>query len=143
LTEALERLDVPEPWRLAEPLVRAGVDAAWVERASELAGPATAAALRWVAASLTARGLAEELSDSAERMSRLVGAVKAYAYMDRGDVVEMDIHEGLDTTLTVLGYKLKHTSIAVERDYDRTLPKVLARGSELNQVWTNLLDNAI
>jgi signal transduction histidine kinase len=99
--------------------------------------------LEWVAASLSARGLAAELSDSAERMSRLVGAVKSYTYMDRGDVVDTDIHEGLDTTLIVLGHKLKHTSIAIERDYDRTLPKVLANGSELNQVWTNLLDNAI
>ena len=143
LSDALERLDIPEPWRLTEPLVRAGVDAAWVERVRELAGPATAAALEWVAASLTARGLASELSDSAERMSRLVGAVKSYAYMDRGDVVDTDIHEGLDTTIVVLGHKLKHTEIAIERDYDRSLPKVLAGGSELNQVWTNLLDNAI
>jgi signal transduction histidine kinase len=143
LTDALEQLDVREPWRLAEPLVRGGVDAQWVERVHELAGPATAGALEWVAASLTARGLAVELSDSAERMSRLVGAVKSYSYMDRGAVVEADIHEGLDTTLVVLGHKLKHTSIAIERDYDRTLPKVLVSGSELNQVWTNLLDNAI
>jgi signal transduction histidine kinase len=143
LTDALERVDVREPWRLAEPLVRAGVDGAWVERVRELAGPATGAVLEWVAASLSARGLAAELSDSAERMSRLVGAVKSYTYMDRGDVVDTDIHEGLDTTLIVLGHKLKHTSIAIERDYDRTLPKVLANGSELNQVWTNLLDNAI
>ena len=67
------------------------------------------AALRWVAASLTARGLACELLDSAERMSGLVGAVKSYAYMDRGGLVEVDVHEGLETTLTVLGHKLKHT----------------------------------
>ncbi|MEA2442402.1 MAG: hypothetical protein QOH76_3826 [Thermoleophilaceae bacterium] len=143
LTEALEQAGVPEPWRLAEPLVAAGIDSAWLERVREVAGPATGAALEWVAASLTARGLASELCDSADRMSRLVGAVKSYAYMDRGDVVEADIHEGLDTTLVVLGHKLKHTSIAVERDYDRSLPKLLVRGSELNQVWTNLLDNAI
>ena len=76
-------------------------------------------------------------------MSSLVGAVKSYAYMDRGGVVEVDLHEGLETTLTVLGHKLKHTSIQVVRDYDRTLPKLTVRGSELNQVWTNLLDNAI
>jgi signal transduction histidine kinase len=143
LTDALERLGVSEPWRLAEPLVRAQVDGEWVARVQELAGPATGAALEWVAASLTARGLAAELCDSAERMSRLVGAVKSYAYMDRGDVVEADIHEGLETTIVVLGHKLKHTSIAIERDYDKTLPKLLIRGSELNQVWTNLLDNAI
>jgi signal transduction histidine kinase len=76
-------------------------------------------------------------------MSDLVGAVKSYAYMDRGEVVEVDLHEGLETTLTVLGHKLKHSAIEVVRDYDRSLPKLTVRGSELNQVWTNLLDNAI
>jgi len=76
-------------------------------------------------------------------MSDLVGAVKQYTYMDRGGVVAVDLHEGLETTLKVLGHKLKHTSIEVVRDYDRTLPKLSVRGSELNQVWTNLLDNAI
>ena len=76
-------------------------------------------------------------------MSELVGAVKSYAYMDRGDLVEVDIHEGLETTLIVLGHQLKHTSIEVVRDYDRALPRLTVRGSELNQVWTNLLENAI
>ena len=76
-------------------------------------------------------------------MSTLVGAVKTYAYMDRGELVEVDLHEGLETTLTVLAHKLKHTAIEVRRDYDRSLPKVTVHGSELNQVWTNLLDNAI
>jgi signal transduction histidine kinase len=139
----LEALDVQEPWRLAEPLAAAGVDQGWLDRVAELAGPATGAALRWVAATLTAGRLAAELQESTERMSALVGAVKSYAYMDRGDLVEVDLHEGLETTLTVLGYKLKHTAIAVARDYDRTLPRLTVRGSELNQVWTNLLDNAI
>jgi signal transduction histidine kinase len=139
----LETLDVEEPWRLAEPLAIAGVDQQWLDRVAELAGPATGAALRWVAASLTAGRLAAELEESTERMSALVGAVKSYAYMDRGGLVEVDLHEGLETTLTVLGYKLKHTAIAVVRDYDRTLPRLTVRGSELNQVWTNLLDNAI
>ncbi len=141
--EALEELEVSEPWRLAEPLATAGVDRAWLHEVARLAGPGTGAALSWVAASLTARSLAEELRESAERMSRLVGAVKTYAYMDRGELVEVDLHEGLETTLVVLGHKLKHTAIDVRRDYDRTLPKVTVRGSELNQVWTNLLDNAI
>jgi signal transduction histidine kinase len=92
---------------------------------------------------LTAGRLAAEIQDSTARMTALVGAVKSYAYMDRGDVVEVDLHEGLETTLTVLGHKLKHTQIKVIRDYDRQLPKLTVRGSELNQVWTNLLDNAI
>ncbi len=143
LLARLETLDVPEPWRLAEPLAVAGVDQEWLDRVVELAGPATGAALRWVAATLTAGRLAAELEESTERMSTLVGAVKSYAYMDRGDVVEVDLHEGLETTLTVLAHKLKHTEIELVRDYDRTLPKLAVRGSELNQVWTNLLDNAI
>jgi signal transduction histidine kinase len=63
--------------------------------------------------------------------------------MDRGELVEVDVHEGLETTLAVLGHKLKHTEITVDRAYDKTLPKLTVRGSELNQVWTNLLDNAI
>jgi signal transduction histidine kinase len=143
LLARLEALDVEEPWRLAEPLAIARVGDQWLQRVAELAGPATDAALRWVAASLTAGRLAIELQESTERMSALVGAVKSYAYMDRGGLVEVDLHEGLETTLAVLGYKLKHTEIALVRDYDRTLPKLTVRGSELNQVWTNLLDNAI
>jgi len=139
----MQALDLHEPWRLAEPLAAAGVDRQWLDRVVELAGPAADAALRWVAATLTAGRLSSELCESTERMSSLVGAVKSYAYMDRGGLVEVDLHEGLETTLTVLGYKLKHTSIALVREYDRTLPKLTVRGSELNQVWTNLLDNAI
>ncbi len=108
-----------------------------------IAGPGTDAVLRWVAAGLTAQGLASELQESTRRMSSLVGAVKSYAYMDRGDLVEIDLHEGLETTITILGHKLKQTTIEVVRDYDRTLPHLTVRGSELNQVWTNLLDNAI
>ncbi len=139
----LEALGVAEPWRLAEPLAVAGVDQAWLEQVAEAAGPANGAALRWVAASLTAVRLAAELEESTERMSSLVGSVKSYAYMDRGDLVEVDLHEGLETTIAVLGYKLKHTQIELKREYDRALPKLTVRGSELNQVWTNLLDNAI
>ena len=143
LLPRLEALEVQEPWRLAEPLAAAGIDQAWLDRVAELAGPATDAAVRWVAATLTADRLAAELCESTDRMSTLVGAVKSYAYMDRGAVVEVDVHEGLETTVMVLGHKLKHTEIVVTRDYDRTLPKLTVRGSELNQVWTNLLDNAI
>jgi signal transduction histidine kinase len=143
LSHRLEQLGVAEPWRLAEPLAAAGVDEEWLSRVAEQAGPATEPALGWVAASLTARGLAAELEESTRRMSGLVGAVKSYTYLDRGELVEVDVHEGLDTTLVVLGHKLKHTAIKVVRDYDRSLPRLTVHGSELNQVWTNLLDNAI
>jgi signal transduction histidine kinase len=143
LLERLEALGVPEPWRLAEPLAVAGVDGEWLDEVAALAGPATDAALGWVAATLTAHSLATELQEATRRMSSLVGAVKTYAYMDRGGVVEVDLHEGLETTLIVLGHRLKQTSIEIVRNYDRSIPKVTVRGSELNQVWTNLIENAI
>ena len=143
LVDQLEALGVPEPWWLAEPLAAAGIDHDWIARVHALAGPATDAVLAWLAATLTARGLANELEESTRRMSDLVGAVKSYAYVDRGELVEVDIHEGLETTLVVLGHKLRHATIKVARDYDRSLPRLTVRGSELNQVWTNLLDNAI
>jgi signal transduction histidine kinase len=143
LLARLEALDVPEPWRLAESLSIARVDQEWLDRVAQLAGTATPAALRWVSASLNAGRLAGELCESTDRISALVGAVKDYSYMDRGSLVEVDLHEGLESTLTMLGFKLKHGTIEVRRDFDRTLPRLMVRGSELNQVWTNLLDNAI
>jgi signal transduction histidine kinase len=142
LLERLEALGVPEPWRLVEPLTGA-IDDAWLDRVAAHAGKGTPAALHWVAATITIGKVSRELCESTDRISDLVTAVKSYAYMDRGGLVEVDIHEGLETTLTVLGHKLKHTSIKVVRDYDRALPRMTVRGSELNQVWTNLLDNAI
>jgi len=92
---------------------------------------------------VTAKSLAEELLDSTSRMSTLVGAVKTYAYMDRGGLITADIHEGLESTIVMMGHKLKHTKIKLVRDYDKTLPKLTMHGSELNQVWTNMIHNAI
>ena len=63
--------------------------------------------------------------------------------MDRAAIEEVDVHDGIESTLTILGYRLKHGHIAVERAYDRSLPRVMANGSELNQVWTNLVVNAL
>jgi signal transduction histidine kinase len=139
----LEERGVPGAWRLAEPLASAGLDADWLEQVARLAGPALPAAVRWVAASVTAHSLTEDLRDSTDRMSALVSAIKAYTYMDQAALQEVDVHEGIEATLTILGHKLKHTRIAVERDYADDLPRICVYGSELNQVWTNLLDNAI
>jgi signal transduction histidine kinase len=132
-----------EGWRLAEPLARAGVDQRWLDDLSRAAGSATGAALEWVAASLTARTLVAELHESTARISELVAAVKEYTHMDRAAVEDVDLHEGIESTLTMLGHRLKHGRITIERHYDRTLPKVTVHGSELNQVWTNLLANAL
>jgi signal transduction histidine kinase len=143
MRDRLDEYGVPDAWRLAEPLALAGVDEDWLEQMRVAAGPATPAAIASIAASLNAQRLVSDLRESTDRMYSLVTAVKSYAYMDRGGVVQADVHEGLETTLTVLAHKLKHTQIEVQRDYDRTLPPLTIYGSELNQVWTNLLDNAI
>jgi signal transduction histidine kinase len=143
LTDALTDLGVPEPWTLASPLATAGIDPAYLREVAAAAGELTAPVLRWITASLSARQLAAELAQSTEQMSHLVKAIKAYAYMDRGEVVQVDLREGLETTLTILGHKLKHTTIEIKRDYDPSLAKVTVHGAELNQVWTNLLHNAI
>ena len=143
MREWLEEFGVSDAATTAEPLAAAQVDREWLDKVHALAGSATPAALRYVAAYLNAQGLVSELRESTERMSSLITAVKAYAYMDRGGVVTTDIHEGLDTTLKVLKHKLKHKQVEVERDYDRGLPTITVHGSALNQVWTNLIDNAI
>jgi signal transduction histidine kinase len=143
MLDRLEDLGVHEPWRFAETLAAAGVDDAWLEAVADAAGPATTKALAWVSATLSARGLAEELQESASRMSELVGAIKTYSYMDRGTVVQADVREGIDATIKVMGHKLKHTQIEVRKDYADDLPRLAVHGSELNQVWTNLIDNAV
>jgi signal transduction histidine kinase len=141
--EWLEAHGVADAWRLAEPLAGAGVDTAWLEALETAAGPVLSTAVRWVATSLTARSLSDDLRESTDRMSELVRAIKAYTYMDQADLQEIDVHDGIEATLTMLHHKLKHTDIEVQRRFDPGLPRVCVYGSELNQVWTNLLDNAI
>jgi signal transduction histidine kinase len=143
LQDALEAAGAPEPWRLAESYATAGLDGAFVEQVADAAGPVTPSALRWIAASLSARHMASDLAASTKQMLQLVTAVKQYAYMDQGEVVQVDVREGLENTLMILGHKLKQTTIEITKDYDKSLGKVTAHGAELNQVWTNLLDNAI
>ena len=112
---------VDEAWRLAEVLAGADLDDAWLQAVRDAAGPdAMSKALAWVAATLSARGLAEELQESAARMSDLVGAIKTYSYMDRGEVVIVDVREGIKATVKVLGHKLKHTNISGSSRSSRT-----------------------
>jgi signal transduction histidine kinase len=143
MRERLEEMGLPDAWQLAEPLGLAGVNEEWLLQVQGAAGTATPAALGSIAASLNAQRLVSDLRESTDRMYDLVTAVKAYAYMDRGGLVRADVHEGLETTLKLMAHKLKHTQIEVKRDYDRSLPELTIYGSELNQVWTNLLANAI
>lgn len=135
--------DVAEGWRLAPTFVSAGLDAAWLDRVAATApAGAMGAVLGWIEATLQVTSLIETVEQSTSRISDLVKAVKAYSYMDQAPIQEIDVHDGIDNTLTILGHKLRG-GVTVTREYDRTLPRFSAHGSELNQVWTNLLDNAI
>jgi signal transduction histidine kinase len=143
LGDALAGLGAPEPWSLAATFAAAGIDTAYLDEVAAAAGPLTVPAIRWIGASLGARQLAAELAESTARMSDLVVAIKRYAYARPGQVELVDLREGIETTLTLLKHKLKHTSIEVHKEYDPALGKATVYSGELNQVWTNLLDNAI
>ncbi len=134
--------DVDDAWELAAGLAPAGVDAAWLEEIAVVADPATGAALRWIAAEVDLDGLVDELEAATGRISALVGVVKEYSHLDQAPSADIDVHDGLESTLVLLGHKMGG-GIEVVRDYDRDLPKIPAYPSELNQVWTNLIDNAL
>jgi signal transduction histidine kinase len=131
-----------EPWDMAPALAEAGLD---TDRLEAMAGAfddrSLACGLEWLAGTLDLIGLAGEIETSARRISELVGAMKEYTYMDRAVVGEVDVISGLQNTITILGPRLK--GISLLREYEKNLPGILGSGGELNQVWTNLIDNAI
>ncbi len=130
-------------WQLAADLARRNIKPEVLESlfASLDADTARAALVR-IAASVEVASLLHEIESSASRISDLVGAIKEYTYMDQAAVQNVDIVKSLETTLTILNHKLKQ-GVAVQRDYQRVPLLVNSFGSELNQVWTNIIDNAI
>jgi signal transduction histidine kinase len=142
-TDWLEKHNVPNSWDVAASLVDAGCDRSTLD---EVARQVPAEFLNDVftrlTASFTISRLIEEIESSVGKISELVRAVKEYSYMDQAPEQEVDIHQGIENTLIMLRHQLKN-GIEVVRDYDRTLPGICARGSELNQIWTNLISNAI
>ncbi|MEM9449519.1 MAG: ATP-binding protein [Cyanobacteria bacterium P01_E01_bin.6] len=146
LTDWLEDYGVENAWKLAEPLAAGEISpdklepvvAYWRDDPTELKDMG----LRWLALSFDVMGMIKNGLDGAERISTLVQSMKSYSYMDRAAQQQIDIHDGLEDTLRLFAFKLKH-GIKVERRYDKELPSIMAFGSELNQVWTNLIDNAI
>src|SRR5574341_950839 len=139
----LDEHDVTEGWELAPPLVSAGYASGDLEViAGQFEADHLPAILRWLAVTYAARGLLEEINHSAGRISDIVRAMKQYAYLDQAAVQEVDIHEGLDNSLIMLHHKIKD-GVTVIRDYAPDLPKITAYASELPQVWTNLIDNAV
>jgi signal transduction histidine kinase len=143
LADWLEERGVGGSWDLTPPLVAAGVDAASLEQvAATVPAELLRHAVRLVAATCETGSLLDELAEVAGRISRLIGAAKQYTQMDRAPLQQLDVHDGLDSTLTMLAHKLG-TDVEVVCDYDRSLPTLLVHAGELNQVWNNLIDNAI
>jgi len=139
----LTRHGVAREWTIAPPLAAAGVDLAWCEQAAvALAGSALEPGLEWVASTLSIATLLSEMKESTRRISELVAAIKSYSQMDRASMQQIDVTDGIESALVMLGHKLGD-SITVVRDYSASIPRIGAYPGELNQVWTNLIDNAL
>ena len=134
---------VDREWMIAPSLAAAGADIGWCERAAAiLAGPALEPGLEWVASALSAETLLAEVKGSTQRISALVAAMKSYTQMDRASMQRIDVTDGLESTLVMLGHMLRD-GVTVVRDYGAGVPSVEAHAGELNQVWTNLIGNAV
>jgi signal transduction histidine kinase len=143
LSDWLEDHDVGRAWDLAAELATAGAGLPWCERVLDvLPGPSLPPALEWVASTLALSTLLGEVKESTRRVSELVAAVRSYSQMDRASHQRVDVTEGIESTLVMLGHKLSN-GIEVHRAYESDLPLVDAYPGELNQVWTNLVDNAV
>ena len=146
LLDWLEDYGVEKAWNIAEPLAAGGVDAQlldtmmerWRDDTTELRDMG----IRWLAISFDVMSTIKNGLRGAERISDLVKSMKSYSHLDRGAQQWVDIHQGLEDTIKLFSFKLKH-GVEIKRCYGENLPKILAYGSELNQVWTNLIDNAI
>jgi signal transduction histidine kinase len=133
---------IEEGWEFAPTLAEAGIGVEKLDRlAGSFTGPVLAAALARITATLDISRLISDLQHSSSRISELVGAIKEYSFMDEAPRQEVDIAKGIESTLVIMSYKLKN-SVNVIRNYDPDLPRIDSFGSELNQVWTNLIDNA-
>jgi signal transduction histidine kinase len=143
LTDWLEEHDVAGAYDLAGTLIAGGIDAPWLERVAESADPVDLeSAIRWISYTVDTELLIGEIDDSVGRISGLVAAAKQYSQLDRAPHQRVDIHELLDATLVMLNAKIPAT-VTLVREYDPGLPQIDAYGAELNQVWTNLIDNAL
>ena len=143
LIDLLEELGLAEPWDLAPPLVAYGWNVARVAPLRAAFSPQVLRlGLEWLSAGLAVQQLIEEILMGSETISRIVRAVKSYAYLDQAPVKTVDITAGIEDTLMILHHKIKN-GVTVNRDFAPDLPLVEAYAGELNQVWTNLIDNAV
>jgi signal transduction histidine kinase len=141
----LDDHDVDNGWDLAPALVAAGVNVDWLEDIALATGPELLSdGIHWVAYALETEQLMVEIEDSTHRISALVGAARQYSQIDRAAHQDIDVRDGLKSTLVMLHHKIKEAgNISVVKDFDETLPTIPAHPAELNQVWTNLIENAV
>ncbi|MDQ1733082.1 MAG: hypothetical protein QOK10_3241 [Pseudonocardiales bacterium] len=139
----LEEHQIARGWDIAPTFVQAGLDIAWLDQVTGRVDDRTLeGAVRWLNYTLETELLMNEIEDSTTRISTLVAGAKQYSQMDRAPFQVVDVHELLDSTIMMLGSKIGD-GIRVVKDYDRSLPAIPAYAAELNQVWTNLIDNAV
>jgi signal transduction histidine kinase len=139
----LEENGVESAWELAPAMVNYGWESGSLEKVKRDLSPALfALAIYWLGLCCLMMGLLSEVLQTTERISQIVHAVKSYTYLDQAPLLEVDVHEGLENTLIILQHKLRK-GVTVKRDYSPDLPRIEAYASELNQVWTNIIDNAV
>lgn len=136
----LEANGVESAWEIAPAMVSFGWEAASLEPLK--ASPFFHLAVQWLGTSCLMMGLLSEVRQTTQRLSEIVRAMKSYTYLDQAPVLEVDVHEGLENTLVIMQHKLKK-GVTVKREYSPNLPHIEAYASELNQVWTNIIDNAV
>jgi len=136
----LEANEIESAWELAPSMVNYGWTVASLAALKQ--NVLSGLAIQWLGAACSLMRLLSEVQHATERLSQIVHAMKSYTYLDQAPLLEVDIHEGLENTLVILQHKMKH-GISLKRDYSPGLPRIEAYASELNQVWTNIIDNAI
>ena len=139
----LEDHHVPGPWDLAPIFVAGGLEVADLERVHAGAPPdCLDVSLRWLAYTVETESLLREITDSTSRISTLIGAAKQYSQLDRAPYQVVNVHEGLKATLVMFGNRFG-SGVDLVKEFDRSLPAIPAYPAELNQVWTNIIDNAL
>jgi len=151
--EALEKIDlvdqlqawletngIESAWELAPAMVNFGWNGESLEKLKDTSF--FSLSVQWLATGCLTMGLLSEVQQTTERISQIVHAMKSYTYLDQAPILEVDVHEGLENTLVIMQHKLRQ-GVTVKREYSPNLPRIEAYASELNQVWTNIIDNAV
>ncbi len=139
----LESSGIDSAWELAPAMVNFGWESGTLEPLKgKLSSSLFSLSIQWLGTGCLMMGLLSEVLQTTERISQIVRAVKSYTYLDQAPLLEVDVHDGLENTLVIMQHKLKK-GVTVKREYSPNLPHIEAYASELNQVWTNIIDNAV